>query len=51
MNRILTRPMFRLGGSTNGIMTGLDTPKRGLVNEPGSYSVMKIKFQMMKIKF
>jgi hypothetical protein len=22
-----------------GIMTGLDTPKRGLVNEPGSYSV------------
>jgi hypothetical protein len=39
MNRILTRPMFRLGGSTNGIMTGLDTPKRGLVNEPGSYSV------------
>jgi hypothetical protein len=39
MNRILTRPMFRLGGSTNGIMTGLDKPKRGLVNEPGSYSV------------
>jgi hypothetical protein len=39
MNRILKRPMFRLGGSTNGIMTGLDTPKRGLVNEPGSYSV------------
>jgi hypothetical protein len=31
--------MFRKGGSTNGIMTGVDTPKRGLVNEPGSYSV------------
>jgi hypothetical protein len=39
MNRILTRPMFRRGGSANGITTGLDTPKRGLVNEPGSYSV------------
>jgi hypothetical protein len=32
MNRILTRPMFRLGGSTNGIMTGLERPKRGLVD-------------------
>jgi hypothetical protein len=29
--------MFRLGGSTSGITSGLDTPKRGLVNEPGSY--------------
>jgi hypothetical protein len=37
MNRILTRPMFRRGGSASGITTGLDTPKRGLVNEPGSY--------------
>jgi hypothetical protein len=26
MNRILKRPMFRLGGSTNGIMTGLERP-------------------------
>jgi len=32
--------MFRLGGSTSGITSGLDTPKRGLVNEPGSYSHM-----------
>jgi hypothetical protein len=38
MNRILTRPMFRKGGSTNGIMTGLDTPKRGLVDGPGGYN-------------
>ena len=30
--------MFRKGGSTNGIMTGLDTPKRGLVNGPGGYA-------------
>ena len=28
MNRILKRPMFRKGGSTNGIMTGLDTPRK-----------------------
>jgi hypothetical protein len=45
MNRILKRPMFRKGGSTNGIMTGLDTPKRGLVNGPGSYNVDQQKFQ------
>jgi len=38
MNRILKRPMFRKGGSTNGIMTGLDTPKRGLVDGPGGYA-------------
>jgi len=30
--------MFRLGGSTSGITSGLDTPKRGLVNEPGGYA-------------
>ena len=30
--------MFRKGGSTNGIMTGLDTPKRGLVDGPGGYA-------------
>ena len=28
MNRILKRPMFRKGGSTNGIMTGVDTPRK-----------------------
>ena len=38
-NRTLKRPMFRMGGSAGtGITTGLDTPKRGLVNEPGKYS-------------
>jgi len=26
-NRILKRPMFRMGGSTEGILSGLDTPK------------------------
>jgi len=39
MNRTLRRPMFRMGGSTNeGITSGLDKPKRGLVDEPGKYS-------------
>jgi hypothetical protein len=30
--------MFRLGGSTSGITSGLDTPKRGLVDGPGGYA-------------
>ena len=39
MNRVLKRPMFRIGGSTGtGITSGLDTPKRGLVDGPGKYS-------------
>ena len=42
MSRILRRPMFR-GGIANsdgvGITSGLDTPKRGLVDGPGGYSV------------
>ena len=39
MNRILTRPMFRKGGSVSGgITSGLDTPKRGLVDGPGGYA-------------
>ena len=37
MSRTLTRPMFRLGGSTSGITSGLDKPKRGRVDEPGGY--------------
>ena len=41
MSRILRRPMFR-GGPVDsrgtGITTGLDQPKRGLVDEPGGYS-------------
>ena len=38
MSRTLNRPMFRLGGSTSGITSGLDTPKRGRVDGPGGYS-------------
>ena len=38
MNRTLRRPMFRMGGSAEGITSGLDTPKRGVVDGPGKYS-------------
>ena len=39
MNRTLRRPMFRMGGSAGeGITSGLDTPKRGLVDGPGGYA-------------
>ena len=42
MSNILRRPMFRGGGSVNsrgtGITSGLDTPKRGMVDGPGGYS-------------
>ena len=47
--RTLRRPMFRMGGSTNqGITSGLDKPKRGLVNEPGSYSVTEQMEELYK---
>jgi len=41
-NRILKRPMFRRGGASfsvqgTGITSGLDTPRRGLVRQPGGY--------------
>jgi hypothetical protein len=38
MNRTLRRPMFRMGGTAEGITSGLDTPKRGLVDGPGGYA-------------
>jgi hypothetical protein len=38
MSRILRRPMFKNGGKAEGITSGLDTPKRGLVDGPGKYS-------------
>ena len=42
-NRILKRPMFRRGGmgysaQGSGITSGLDTPRRGLVQHPGGYA-------------
>ena len=42
MSNILRRPMFRKGGPVNsrgtGITSGLDPPKRGMVDGPGKYS-------------
>ena len=42
MSKILRRPMFRGGAVVNsrgtGITSGLDTPKRGMVDGPGEYS-------------
>jgi len=42
MSKILRRPMFRKGGPVKsegtGITSGLDTPKRGIVDGPGEYS-------------
>jgi hypothetical protein len=41
MSRILRRPMFRGGPASSdgvGITSGLDTPKRGLVDSPGGYA-------------
>jgi len=38
-NKTLHRPMFRRGGRAGGgIMTGVETPKRGQVDGPGSYA-------------
>jgi len=39
--KVMKRPMFRMGGPTSGgtgITSGLDTPKRGLVDGPGGYA-------------
>ena len=39
MNNLYKRPMFRKGGSAEGgITSGLSTPKRGIVDGPGSYA-------------
>ena len=40
--KVLKRPMFRIGGGVDsqgtGITSGMDTPRRGLVTEPGGYA-------------
>ena len=54
MSRILRRPMFR-GGRVDsrgtGITSGLDKPKRGLVNEPGGYAGEKTGLDFLKQAF
>jgi len=47
--KVMKRPMFRMGGPTSGgtgITSGLDTPKRGLVDGPGGYAGLSIKDAM-----
>jgi hypothetical protein len=51
MSRILRRPMFRGGPVSSygtGITSGLDKPKRGLVNEPGGYAGEKSGMDFLK---
>ena len=43
MSRTLSRPMFRLGGSTSGITSGLE-PKRGRVDGQGGYAGQTIDY-------
>ena len=55
MSRILRRPMFR-GGQVidsrgTGITSGLDKPKRGLVDEPGGYAGEKTGLDFLKQAF
>jgi hypothetical protein len=56
MNRVLRRPMFRTGGSAEGITSGLDQTKltasrpmynRGRVVEPGGYKGEKEEYERM----
>jgi len=51
MSKILRRPMFRGGpvdSRGSGITSGLDKPKRGLVNEPGGYAGEKSGMDFLK---
>jgi hypothetical protein len=44
MNRVLKRPMFRIGGSTGtGITSGLDKPRQGYKNPTGLVDVLPTK--------
>ena len=54
MSKILRRPMFR-GGAVNsggtGITSGLDTPKRGMVDGPGGYAGLSLAEQRAKLAY
>ena len=54
MSRILRRPMFRGGpvdSRGSGITSGLDKPKRGLVDESGGYAGKKTGLDFLKQAF
>jgi len=49
MNNLYERPMFRKGGSAEGgITSGLSTPKRGMVDGPGSYAGIDMDQNVMQ---
>ena len=49
MNNLYKRPMFRKGGSAEGgITSGLSTPKRGMVDGPGSYAGIDMNQNVMQ---
>ena len=47
-NRTLRRPMFRMGGTAEGITSGLQAPKRGRVDGPGSYAGKTTKERLLE---
>lgn len=48
-NNLYKRPMFRKGGSAEGgITSGLSTPKRGIVDGPGSYAGIDMNQNVMQ---
>ena len=48
-NNLYKRPMFRKGGSAEGgITSGLSTPKRGMVDGPGSYAGIDMDQNVMQ---
>ena len=51
MNRVLKRPMFRIGGSTGtGITSGLDKPRQGYKNPTGLVDVLPTKEEFESAK-
>ena len=52
MNRILRRPMFRMGGSTSGITSGLDAPRQNYQNagSVNQFEIDRLNQNAAKIK-
>ena len=51
MNRVLKRPMFRIGGSTGtGITSGLDKPRQGYKNPTGLVDVLPTREEFLQAK-
>jgi len=51
MNRVLKRPMFRIGGSAGtGITSGLDKPRQGYKNPTGLVDVLPTREEFLQAK-